>query len=169
MGLISFGKITKPHGLGGEVKLSPHSRTLDSFTELTRIFIEKKSSEAPVEFKIKNFRFHKNTAILELQGVGSIEDAQKLRGLEVYVERSELGELGEGAFYWFELIGLEAYTDDGVYLGKVADLIDRSIQSLLVIKNGSKEILVPMTDPIVKEVNLEDGKIIIAPVKGLLD
>lgn len=169
MGLISFGIITKVHGLAGEIKLSPHSRMLDSFTTLTRIFIEDKSSETPLEYNIVNFRFHKNTAILELQGVDTIEDAQRLIGLEVFAQQGELGELEEDEYYWFELIGLEAYTDEGSYLGKVEDLIDRSIQSLLVIKDGRKEILIPMTEPIVKEINMEEGKIIITPVKGMLE
>ncbi len=169
MGLISFGKITKPHGLAGEVKLLPHSRTMDSFSEITRIYIENKSSDTPQEFNITSFSFHKNTAILELHGVDSIEQAQSLSGREVYIEESELGELEEDEFYFLELIGLEAFTDDGTYLGKVEDIMERTIQNILIIKNGEKELLIPMADPIVKEVNLEEGKIVITPIKGMLD
>jgi len=169
MGLISFGKITKPHGLAGEVKLLPHSRTMDSFSEITRIYIENKSSDTPQEFNITSFSFHKNTAILELHGVDSREQAQSLSGREVYIEESELGELEEDEFYFLELIGLEAFTDDGTYLGKVEDIMERTIQNILIIKNGEKELLIPMADPIVKEVNLEEGKIVITPIKGMLD
>jgi 16S rRNA processing protein RimM len=169
MGLISFGKITKPHGLAGEVKLLPHSRTMDSFNEITRIYIEDKSSDTPQEFNITSFRFHKNTAILKLNGVDSIEEAQSLGGREVYIQEGELGMLDEDEYYFFDLIGLEAYTEDGAYLGKVEEVMERAIQSILVIKNKESELLVPMAEPIVKEINLEEGKVIISPVKGMLD
>jgi len=169
MGLISFGKITKAHGLAGEVKLLPHSRILDSFNEITRIYIENKPPDTPQEFIITNFRFHKNTAILKLQGVDSIEQAQSLSGREVYVQDKELGELDDDEYYFFDLIGLEVYTDEGTYLGYVEDIMERAIQSIIVIKNEGNEILVPIAEPIVKEINLEEGKIIITPVKGMLD
>ena len=169
MGLISFGKITKAHRLAGEVKLLPHSRILDSFNNLSRIYIENKSSDTPQEFNITNCRFHKNTAILKLEGVESVEEAKSLSGREVYVREEELGELDEDEYYFFELIGLEAYTDEGSYLGRVEDIMERAIQSILVIKNEGKELLIPMADPIVKEVDLKEGKIVITPVKGMLD
>ena len=61
------------------------------------------------------------------------------------------------------------FTDDDQYIGLVESLIDRSLQSLLVVKNEDKEHLIPLTEPIVKEVDLEQAKIIITPIKGLLD
>lgn len=169
MGLISFGKITRAHGLAGEVKLLPHSRILDSFNNLSRIYIENKSSDTPQEFNIINCRFHKNTAILKLNGVDSVEEAMSLVGREVYVQDEELGELEEDEYYFFELIGLEVFTDDGDYLGKVEDIMERAIQSILIIRDEGKEHLIPIADPIVKYVNLKEGKIIITPVKGMLD
>ena len=169
MGLISFGKITKAHGLAGEVKLLPHSRTLDSFNEITRIYIESKSSDTPQEFNITSHKFHKNTAILKLHGVDSIEEAQSLSGREVYVQDTELGELDDDEYYFFDLIGLKVYTDEGTYLGYVEDIMERAIQNIMVIKNEEKEILVPMADPIVKGINLEKREIVITPVKGMLD
>ncbi len=169
MGLISFGKITKTHGLAGELKLLPHSRSLHSFDKITKIFIDNNTSSAADEYTILSMTFHKNTAILKLRGVDSVEKAQSLSGQEVFIEESELGELEEDEFYFLELIGLKAFTEDGTYLGSVEDIMERTIQSILIIKNEGKELLVPMADPIVKEVNLEEGKIVIAPTKGMLD
>ena len=64
---------------------------------------------------------------------------------------------------------LETFTDDGQYIGIVDSLIDRSLQSILVVKNEGKEHLIPLTEPIVKEIDLKQSKIIISPIKGLLD
>ncbi|MGB2691607.1 MAG: ribosome maturation factor RimM [Thermodesulfobacteriota bacterium] len=169
MGLISFGKISKVHGLSGEVRFIPFSRQLDNISTLERIFIVKTPGSSPVELIITKSRVHKHTAVLKIQGIDSIEDAEKLVGTVIHVEMSDLRELDDEEYYWFDLIGLKAYTEEGQYIGEIKDLIDRSLQSLLVVKNDDKEYLIPLTEPIVKEVNLKQSKIIITPIEGLLD
>jgi len=169
MGLIAYGKISKTHGLSGEVKLVPSSRELDNVSTLNRVFLAKSKNQPPLEFKITSRRFHKNAAIIKLEGINSIEEAEKIQGSNVYVDVDDLQDPDEDEYYWFQLVGLQVFLEDGTYLGKVESLIDRALQSLLVIKNEQKEMLIPFTDPIVKEVNLEESKIIISPTKGLLD
>jgi len=169
MGLISFGKISKAHGLAGEVKFLPFSGQLDNIYTLERVIIYKIPGGPPLELKILKRSFHKGSAILKLEGVDSIDDAQKLVGKDVYVETSDLRALEDDEFYWFDLIGLETFTDDGQYIGRVDSLIDRSLQSILVVKNDGKEYLIPLTEPIVKDIDLEQSKIIISPINGLLD
>ncbi len=169
MGLISFGKISKVHGLAGEVKFLTHSRQIDNISILERIFVYKKPGGPPTELTITKGRIHKNSAIIRIKGIDSIEDAEKLVGTIVYVETEDLNELDEGEYYWFDLIGLETYTDDGQFIGIVDSLIDRSMQSLLVVKTENREHLIPLTEPIVKEIDLQNSKIIITPIEGLLE
>ncbi len=169
MGLISFGKISKVHGLAGEVKFLPHSGELDNISSLERIFVYKTQGSPPSELTIAKCRIHRNSAILKIKGVNTLEEARKLVGSIVYAERSDFAELEEGEYYWNDLIGLKTFTDDGKFIGIVDSLIDRSMQSLLVVKNNDKEHMIPLTEPIVKEINLKESKIIIAPVEGLLD
>ena len=169
MGLISFGKITKAHGLAGEVKFLPHSGELDNISTLQRIFIYKSQGSPPSELTIAKCRIQKNSAILKIKGVNTIEDAERLIGSVVYADTSDFIELEEGEFYWNDLIGLNVYTDESKFIGVVDSLIDRSMQSLLVVKNNDKEHLIPLTEPIVKEINLEESKIIITLIEGLLD
>jgi len=169
MGLISFGKISKVHGLSGEVKLFPFSRQLDNISTLERIFIIKTPGSSPTELLITKRRIHKNSAVLKINDIDSIEEAEKLVGSIVHVEDADLIKLEEDEYYWFDLIGLKVYTDKGEYVGTVESLIDRSLQSLLVVKNEEREHLIPLTEPIVQKVNLDESKIIINPVEGLLD
>ena len=166
MGLITYGKISKTHGLSGEIKLVPLSRDLDNVSTLNRIFLKKSENQPLLEFKITSRRFHKNTAIIKLDGINSFDDAENIVGQAVYVDTDDLQDPDEDEYYWFQLVGLEAFLEDGTYLGKVESLIDRAFQSLIVIKKEQKEILIPFTDPIVKEVNLEESKIIISPTKN---
>jgi 16S rRNA processing protein RimM len=168
MGLIIYGKITKAHGLRGALKLLPFSRRFESLQSINRIYIETARGEEPAGFGLKDWRFDKGSAIVRLEGIDTIDEAEKLAGRSVYIDRSELPGLEEGEFYWFELIGLETYTEDGRYVGRVENLIDRALQSVLVVKDGQKEALIPLTEPIIKEINLKESKIIISPVEGLL-
>ena len=169
MGLIPFGRVSKTHGLSGEVRIFPFSRKLENLSKLERIFIQKKGEEKPLEFKIVRRRLEKHSAIVELEGIKSVDAAEGLQGCIVLVEASDLPETEENEYYWFQLIGLRVYTTEDKYVGKVEDLIERASQSLLVVKKDRKDRLIPMINTIVREINLEDSRIVIFPLKGLLD
>ena len=168
MGLINYGRITRPHGLKGEVILIPFSRRPDNLPGINYIYIDRDDSEEPEMLTVNSCRLHKGTAIVKLEGVDSIDDAEELRGAEVLVDTDELEGLEEDEYYWFELIGLGVYAEDGSFIGKVEDLIDRAHQSVLVVRDGEAEALIPLAEPIIKEIDLENSKIVITPVEGLL-
>ena len=169
MGLIVYGKVTKIHGLSGELRVLPFSRQPESLELLNHIYIETSENDNPVNFEITKCKIKKDFAILKLKDIDSPEDAEKLKGCTVYIDQTQLAEPDEDEFYWFQLIGLDVYTDDGQYVGKVENLMDRSLQSLLVVINNGKEVLIPFSEPIIKEVDLKKSKILISPVGGLLD
>jgi len=169
MGLISFGKISKVHGLSGEVRFIPFSRQLDNISILKRIFLIKTPNNPPIELIISKSRIQKNAAVLKIKGIDSIDQAQQLVGSIVHVEVSDLNNLDDDEYYWFDLIGLKVYTDSQEYVGIVDSLIDRSLQSLLVVKNEDKEHLIPLTEPIVQKVDLDRSRIIIKPIEGLIE
>ncbi len=169
MGLIPFGKISKAHGLSGELRIHPFSRRLENLSRLERIFIQKEGEQEPQEFKIIRMRLEKESAIVGLEGIKSIDDAEKLRGCSVMVDTSDLADTEEDEYYWFQLVGLAVYTTEGEYVGRVENLIDRTSQSLLVVRGGEKEFLIPMIDIVLKEINLKDSRIIVSPLSGLLD
>ncbi len=169
MSLIPFGRISKVHGLSGDLRVHPFSRQLGNLSRLERIFIQKYGEEKPREFKIIRRRLERESAIIGLEGIESVDDAEKLQGCSVMVDTSDLAQTEEDEYYWFQLIGLVVYTTDGEYLGHVENLIDRTPQSLLVVKEGKKEFLIPMIDAVVKEINLKDSRVVISPLDGLLD
>ncbi len=169
MGLIVYGKITKIHGLTGELNLLPYSRNPENLETLDEIFVETTEGSKPAKFEIAGCKIRKDTAILKLKSIDSPQDAEELKGRTVYVEQADLPEPDEDEYYWFQLIGLNVYTDDGLYVGKVENLIERSLQSLLIVKSNGNEILIPFSEPILKEVDLKKSKIIITPIDGLLE
>ena len=168
MGLIVYGKITKTHGLSGELKLLPFSRLPESLNSIKRIFVDSPGKGGPEPFRLEECRLEKESAIIRLEGIDSIEEAETLIGRDVYIDETDLPGLEEGEYYWFELIGLDVYTEEGRYAGKVESLIDRALQSVLVVRDGGRETLIPLSEPIIKEINLNESKIIISPVEGMM-
>ena len=99
MGLINYGRITRPHGLKGEVVLMPFSRRPDNLPGINYIYIDREDSGEPERLAVNGCRLHKGTAIVKLDGVDSIDDAEELRGAEVLVDMDELEGLEEDEYY----------------------------------------------------------------------
>ncbi len=167
--LLPLGRISKPYGLHGEVRVVLYSGNLDSISKLNRFFIYKGEDENPVELKISNLRIKNNTTIVGLEGINTIEEALGIRGSIVMVDKSDLPEPKKDEYYWFQLIGLNVVTTEGNFIGTVKNLIDRELQSVLVVENNKKEFLIPMVDTIVRGVELEESEVIITPIEGLFD
>ncbi len=169
MELIPFGKITKTHGVKGELKILPYSRRLDNLSTIERLYIKLGDRQKPLELTILHRKYHKNTAIVKLDGIDSVEEAQTLASKEVLVDKADLSELENDEYYWNDLIGLEVVTEEGKQIGTVKTLLDNAMQSTLVVTKDSNEILVPFTEPFIVSVDLDNSRIVISPIPGLLD
>ncbi len=167
MDLIAYGKVIKPHGLSGEVKVLPFSGEFSSFKNFSKLYISLENNNPP-KFTISRSRNQKNHIIVKLKDIDSIDEAEKLKGLMVFIDKEELPEKEEDEYYWFELIGMDVFNTEDELIGKVKDLMDNSAQPILVIKNNSDEILVPMVDKFVKDIDTKNSKIVINPIEGLI-
>ena len=167
MKLIAYGKILKPHGLKGEVKVFPYSGESGNFKNFTELHLSS-SKGSSQKYKISGKRFQKNLIIVSLEGIDNIEKAEQLRGRTVYIDSKELPAKEIDEYYWFELIGLEVFSTDKKLLGKVINIIDNTAQPVLVIKNGSDEFMVPFIEKFVKEIDIKSSRIIIEPIEGLI-
>ena len=167
--LVPLGRISKPYGLNGEVRVILYSGNLHGISNVNRLFICKQEHEQPIELKITDLRTQKNTTIIGFEGINTIEEASELRGSIVMVEKCDLPEPKEDEYYWFQLIGLNVVTEEGNFIGTVKSLIEREPQALLVVENDNKEFLIPMVDTIVKGVKLDESELILTPIEGLFD
>lgn len=166
MDLIAYGKVIKPHGLKGEVKVLPFSGEFSSFKNFSSLYISQEIKNPP-KFEISRSRNQKDHIVVKLEGIDSIDAAQELKGLTVFINKEELPEKGEDEYYWFELIGLDVFDMENRLIGKVKDIIDNTAQPILVIKNNSEEYLVPLVEKFVEEIDLHGSKIVINPIEGL--
>lgn len=169
MAIIEYGKVLKPHGIHGEVKVMVFGGELEDLSSIERLVVVCGFSGEHRELHIEGVKYCANGAIVKFGGVDSKEQAESLRGVTLFVDTEALPERGEDEYYWHELIGLGVYDENGRQLGTVSGLLDRASQSLLVVAGDGDEFYVPMVEVFVKEINLKESKIVIRPLPGLID
>lgn len=121
----------------------------------------------PTPFKITSTHIHKGQLLLKLEGVDTADAAEGLRGYWLLVPREQAKKLPRGAYYIYQIVGLDVYTQKRDYLGKIADVITTSANDVYVVKgpgvqDPTGELLVPAIKPIVKRMEMKRGRIIIA-------
>lgn len=120
-------------------------------------------------FGVKSASVHKGQFILKLAGIDSIEVAEGLRGYWVMVPREQAKRLPRGSYYLYQLVGLEVYDTAGEHIGKVDEVITSAANDVYVVRgpgvmDPTGELLVPAIKAVVKKVDVEGGKMAIAPV-----
>ncbi len=165
---IAVGKIAKPVGLKGEVKVLPWTDFPERFEKCRRVFALKKG-EPEVELEIVRARAHGRALLVQFAGICTLEAADRLREAELLIPRQEAMPLPEGTYYTFELIGLEVVTEEGERLGRLSDVWSMPAQDVYVVEREGKEILVPALRSIIKDVDLARQRMTVNLPDGLLD
>lgn len=164
---LEVGQIVNTFGIKGEVKVIPFTDDINRFDRLKNIYIKIKSDSK--QYIIENVKYHKNMVLLKLEGIDKVEDAENLRNAFIEIDRKDAIPLKEGTYFIADLIGLDVYTDNGELLGKVDDIYNTGSNDIYVIKNElGKQILLPGIKEVIKKVELEQEKIIVHLIKGLL-
>ena len=162
---LEIGQIVNTFGIKGELKVAPFTDDVKRYNDLKKVYVKtKKESKL---YKVENVKYHKNMVLLKLENIDKIEDAEMLRNAFLEVDREDAVPLEEGTYFIADLIGLEVYTEEGKLLGKVEDIYNTGANDIYVVKDElGKQILLPGTKEVIKEVNLEE-KIIVHLIPGL--
>lgn len=163
---LEIGQIVNVRGLKGEVKVNSYSEDPNRFEKIKTILLKLRGTEQ--EYEIQKVSYTKNQVVLKLKNVDTIEEAEKLRNAIILIDRENLEKLPEDVYYIADLIGLDVYTDENQYLGKVDDIFNTKSNDVYVVKDDlGKTKLLPGIPEVIKEISLEDGKIIVHLVEGL--
>lgn len=165
---LEIGQIVNTFGIKGEVKVKPFTDDIKRFDKLKKINIEQKNSKK--EYEIENIKYHKDMVILKLKGIDQIEQAELLRNSYLKIDRNEEEPLEENTYYIVDLLGLSVYTEEGVLLGILDDIYNTGSNDIYVVKDSlGKQTLLPAIQDVIKEIDIENQKIIVHVMKGLLD
>lgn len=162
--ILEIGQIVNTRGLKGEVKIMPWCDDPSVFEELDFILIDNR------EYGIEYVKYHKNFVILKLDGIDSIDEAEKYKNKTMFVYRDMLGELPEGTYYICDLLGCCVKTVNGEILGEIDDVIKTGSNDVYSVRNdGGKQVLIPVIDDVIREINIDEKYVIIELLKGLID
>lgn len=167
-GLLRIGYVAGSHGLQGALRVRTEDPGSTTIGTLKRMFIE--TAAARREFKVLGASaLNAGNQRVMLEGINDAEAAEALRGGAVMVAASDLPPLKEGEFYYFQLVGAEVMLTDGRRLGTIEDIMSTGAHDVWVVRDGAREVLVPVISDVVKAMDLVARRVTIEAVPGLLD
>jgi 16S rRNA processing protein RimM len=166
--LISVARIARPQGNRGEVIADLLTDFPERFARLDRVYVKRPDGKLLI-LELENSRPHKGRVALKFAGYDSINAAEELRGAGVMVTRDQLVELPEDTYYDFDLIDCEVTTTGGERLGRVAQVQNYGAAPLLAVRDGERELLIPLVLSICVEIDTARKRIVLNPPEGLLD
>jgi len=161
--LIVCGNIVNTQGYKGAVKLIPLCDDIDVIYGLGYLI-----TADGVERDIENISVFKNMLIVSLEGIGSMEEAEKLKTTYVYARRDDIP-MEEGSFFIEDLISLPVYDiDSGKLYGKIISVDNFGASDIYTVKTEKGEVMIPAVEEFVKEIDLEKG-VFVRPIEGMFD
>lgn len=161
------GVIANTHGIRGEVKIFPTTDDVKRFDYLKEAYID--AGKEKIKVEVSSVRYFKNLVIVKFKGIDNINDIERYKGKDLLVTRENALPLEEGEYYLADIIGANVYTEDGNLFGSLEDVIETGANLVYSVQHEGKEVLLPVIDDCVKEVNVEEKKVIVHIMKGLLD
>lgn len=166
MELLKIGKIVGTHALKGEVKIRSNSDFNEEHLKKGKVLYIRyqKQDEKKV---IASVRIHKGNYLVAFEDYQDINLVEKYIGCFVYALKDETL-LGEDEYYIDDIVGCKVY-QEGQCLGVVSRIMDNGRHDILVIQNDTKEFSVPYVDAFIKEEDIENKRIEVSLIKGMLD
>lgn len=165
---LRVGVISSTHGIRGEVKVYPTTDDPERFLELDEVILDTGREHKILE--IEGVKFFKNQVILKFKGYDNINDIEKYLKKDLLVDREHAVELGENENFIADLIDMEVVTDEGKVLGTLADVIETGANDVYAVKTPEgKEILLPAIRDCILDVNVDEKRMTVHVMEGLLD
>lgn len=164
---LEVGQIVNTFGIKGFVKVKPWVNDIERFDDLKKVYVKIKKEEK--ELEIEEVKYHKDMVLIKFKGIETVEQAETLRNSYLEINREDAIPLEEGTYFIADLLESDVYTDEGELLGKLEDIYNSGSKDIYVVKNElGKTVLLPGIPEVIKEVNIEENKIIVHLLKGLV-
>lgn len=165
---LQVGVISSTHGIRGEVKVFPTTDDVKRFKRCKKLMLD--TREGWRELEVEGVKFFKQFAILKLQGIDSINEAEAYKGQGLFVTRENAVELKQDEYFIADLIGLCVQDEQGVQTGILRDVMETGANDVYVIEmTDGRELLLPAIRECVLEVNIREQYIRVHIMEGLLD
>ncbi|RJE49199.1 MULTISPECIES: ribosome maturation factor RimM [unclassified Dehalobacter] len=163
---VLIGEVLKPQGIKGEIKVYPITDNTERFRGLKKINLSDGKTEKI--FHVQRVRIDpKGIVFLTLEGIATREDAEKIRGFEVRLDRAEVPPL-QDRWYYFELEGMQVYEND-ILLGTLIRVQETGSNDIYIVRGQKTEFCVPALKTVVKKVDVQAKRMDVILPPGLLD
>jgi 16S rRNA processing protein RimM len=164
--LFPIGRVVKPHGVKGKIKVRYFGEDFNGFILYKEVFIED-SRGKPQLYEVTEANPQPPCLILQLKGIETIEKIQPLIGKEILISKEALPKLEEGEYYWFEILGMLVKTKEGKSIGRVKQIFPTGAHDVYVIEGKRGEIFLPATDEVIRGVDTKKEMIQVIRMEGL--
>jgi 16S rRNA processing protein RimM len=166
-GHVLIGKIVGVHGIKGANKFKSYADSLSVY-QPGRSLLMRDNRNRETSIEINWVKSHTGTPLISFKGVTDRNQARALIGGELFIPETELPVLDEDTFYWFELIGLDVYTVQEEYIGRITSIFPTGSNDVYVVKDRQNEVLVPALESIVIDIDLENKRMRVDLPEGLI-
>lgn len=165
---LAVGKVLRSFGVRGEVEAKLLTDFPSRISSGLKLFLSSPMQET-TSLTVQSIRLKKDRILIKFKGVDSRSQAEELTGKILQVPTEDALPLPEGNYWHYQIIGLEVLTVEGEVIGKVSDILQTGSNDVYVVSEGEKEVLVPATKEVIKEINLKAGKMVVKLIPGLLE
>lgn len=162
---IKVGKIVNTHGVKGCIKCIPLTDDLERFEELEYVYTEKDN----IKRTIDDVWYQKGLVCLKLKDIDDMDKAESFKDTYISIVEDQLRVLPANSYYLFDLEGMDVYSNNGDYIGKISEIYQTGANDVYEVKNNKNSYLIPAIKDVVKSVNVQDKKMIINVIEGLLE
>ena len=166
--LLQIGVITSTHGIRGEVKVFPTTDEPKKFKKIGKVILDTGKEEKVMD--IQSVKFFKNLVILKFAGIENMDEAEKLRNKTLWITREQSGPLKKDEYYKADLMELQVYDEADNMLGVITDIFETGANDVYEMETPAGEkILLPAIKDCIKKIDMENRKMTIHVMDGLLD
>ena len=164
---FEIGQIVNTFGIKGFVKVNPFTDDMQRFEELHEVFVVK--NKEMLKMQIEEIKYQKNVVLIKFKGIEDINMAEKYKGCYIKIKREDARKLPKDTYFIADLIGLTVYDENGNILGKVEDIYNNKVHDIYVVKDDlGKQILLPSTKEVIKQIDIDNDKIVVHLINGLI-
>ena len=165
--LLQVGVISSTHGVRGEVKVFTTTDDVKRFKKLKKVILDTGKEQLPLE--IEGVKFFKQFVILKFRGIDNINDIEKYKGKSLLVDREHAVKLKKDEYFIADMIGMDVFTEEGELFGALKDVMETGANDVYIIEmTDGKEVLVPAIKQCILDVDIENRKMVIHLLEGLV-
>ena len=161
------GKIINTHGIKGEMKIYPLTDDIERFSDFKKVYI----GDSKIEVNLKSVRYHKDFPIVRFNGIDDINQILHYIDQYIYIDDKDRIILPEDSYFIYDLIGCEVFDIDKKKIGYIDDVLQNLSNDVYVVKDKSKnkEYLIPAVNEFIKDVDIDNKRILIDPIEGMIE